>query len=219
MKRATGKSNLDIVQSYLNNDRPFVSVGYAGEKNKYRKENEEWIDKNNIRWKRKNGKNIKLTKTQSDIIRETMGIQKCSGCGLEMKWGNKFDKLFFSKTGLCQDCLIDYETKLRIVGIYPIYEQNKLLSNQIGFLKDARTKLEETINFLEKEDTTIEVLCNSEGFREKFHGTNKEQLLKEATEDLRKIQEYLTLSETQIKPIKKELKSKLKEFKLNNINV
>ncbi len=72
-KRGTGKSNLDIVQDYLDGNRPFTTVGYEGNLKKYREEGEIWTDSNGIQWKKENGKRIKLTKTQSDIIREAIG--------------------------------------------------------------------------------------------------------------------------------------------------
>lgn len=213
MKIATGKSNIDIVKNYLDGIRPFTTIGYTGEINKYKKEGETWIDSNGIEWQRKSGRNVKLTKSQADIIREAIGNQKCK-CGLEIKWGNKFDRLFFAKTGMCQDCLVDYEHKLRMIGIYEAYEKYKILSNEIGFFKDAIQKIKETIKFFSQEDTSIEVLCNSEGFLEKFHGTNKDKILKDAKEDLIAVRKHLKEITKQTKKIKAELKLKASEFKI-----
>jgi hypothetical protein len=213
MKRGMGKSNIDIVKDYLNNQRPFVTIGYAGEKNKYRTEGETWEDFKGIKWQKVNGKNVKLTKTQSDIIREAIGTRKCK-CGLDIKFGNRFDQKLFAKTGMCQDCLVEYETNLTIAGLFPAYERYKLLSNELGLLNDFKEKLKETIRYFGKEDSSIEILCNSSGFQEKFHGTNKKQILKNAKEDLKKLN--LRLSE--VKKMKSFEKKKLmlgaKEFKI-----
>ena len=107
MKFKTGMSNINIVQSYLDGTRPFTQIGYTGDINKYRKENERWTDNEGIEWERKDGKNVRVTKSQGDIIREMIN-QKCK-CGQEIKFGSRLDGIFFSKTGLCENCLINYE--------------------------------------------------------------------------------------------------------------
>lgn len=211
MRSKSGKSNLDIVQDYLSGERPFVQVGYTGKK--YHNEGEVWKDANGVEWQRKNGRNVKISKSQGDIIREAMGERKCK-CGMSVKWGNKYDQVFFAKTGMCQDCLIEYETKLRIAGIYHLYEACKVYSNQIGFLKDAKAKIEETIEYFSKNDGTIEILCNSEGFREKFHGTNKETILENAKNDLVEATRLLKAVTKNKNEAKKELKKRAAEFKI-----
>lgn len=213
MKKGTGKSNIDIVKDYLAGERPFVQVGYTGDAHKHRNEGEKWKDSDGIEWHKKDGKVIKLTKTQGDIIREAIGNRKCK-CGLEVRWGNKFDQLFFSKTGMCQDCIIEYESRLRVVGLYPAYETYKIVSNEIGFLKDAKAKLKEVIDYFSKNSAEIEVLCNSEGFIEKFHGTNKEQILKDAKTDLKLVSKRIT-ELTKIKDeAKKDLTTRAAELKI-----
>lgn len=213
MKIATGKSNIDIVKDYLSGNRPFIQVGFTGESNKYRKDGEIWKDKNGIEWKRQDGLNVKLTKTQTDLIRDAIGVQKCK-CGLDIKWGNKFDRIFFAKTGMCQDCLAVYETRLRIAGAFDYYEKTKILSNEIAFFKDVVVKLKETIEFFSKGDTSIELLCNSEGYREKFHGTNSEELLEAAKKDLAAVKTHLKEITKLNKEFKTKLKQKAKEFKI-----
>jgi len=209
----TSKSNIDVVKDYLSGNRPYVQIGYTGDINKYRQEGETWVDSDGIEWYRKNNHNVKLTKTQADVIREAIGKQKCK-CGLEIKWGTNFDRLFFIKTGMCQDCLIDYEHKLRLVGAYPLYEKCKVFSNQIGCLKDIKAKLLETIDYFSNGDGSIEILCNSEGFREKFHGTNKEQILADAKRDLKDCNKWLRVLTKERNDAKRELKKKASEFKL-----
>jgi hypothetical protein len=142
------KSNIDIVRSYLNGERPFIQVGYSGNKHKYRAEGETWVDSGSVEWERRGGRNVRKTKSQGDTIRDA-ARQKCK-CGLDVKWGTKSDRAFFGKTGLCEDCLINYETKLRVVGVYADYEKYKLLSNQISVLKEAREKIKDVMRYLYK---------------------------------------------------------------------
>ena len=51
MKRATGKSNLNIVRDYVDGNRPFIQVGYDPNlNNSTRKEGEEWEDGQGNKW-------------------------------------------------------------------------------------------------------------------------------------------------------------------------
>lgn len=177
------KSNIDIVKDYLAGERPFVQVGYTGNTTKYRKDGEKWTDTKGIEWERKNGQNVRLTKTQGDFIRGL--IKQTCKCGQDIRWGSKFDSKFFNRTGLCEKCLIDYETKLRIVGVYEDYERYKLISYELGFIRDAKSKVEEVIKFCSNDAGDVEMICNSEGFIERWKNTNQEQILKDAKNDLK----------------------------------
>lgn len=175
-----GKSNIDIVKNYLAGERPFVQVGYSGE-HKDRKVGDQWTDGQGVTWEKKAWGIVRVNK-QADSIREMLQ-QKCK-CGQVIRWGTKRDELFFQKTGLCENCLIQHETELRILGVYPAYERYKLLSNELGFIEDAKEKLEETIDYIKKDDGVLNVLCNSEGFIEKFEGKNVDGFLKQVKDDL-----------------------------------
>jgi hypothetical protein len=52
MKRAQGKSNIDIIKGYVAGERPFLQVGYTGDADKYiiRKEGETWTDASGKQW-------------------------------------------------------------------------------------------------------------------------------------------------------------------------
>ena len=69
MKRATGKSNLNIVRDYVAGNRPFIQVGYDPNlNNSTRKEGEEWEDGQGNKWIWKNGSKIKVPKIAKIII-------------------------------------------------------------------------------------------------------------------------------------------------------
>jgi hypothetical protein len=203
MKKCKNKSNVSIIRDYLEGISPCPTFGYIPPTIK-RGVGDEW-EKNGITWRQENGYITRVNK-KSNVIKKAIGIQKCN-CGLEIRFGNRFDKLFFAKTGMCQDCLAMYETRLRAAGLFPLYEKYKLLSNESGFLKDAKSKLKEVIKYFETEDTTIEILCNSDGFRERFHGTNKEQILKDARNDLKIVRRRLT----EVNKLKDSTKKELME--------
>lgn len=177
------KSNIEIVKSYLAGERPVVMVGYAPPAAK-RKDGEEWEDVSGKRWKMVNGAKVSVN-SQSEMIRK-MTRQKCS-CGQDIRYGDRLDEKFFVKTGKCFDCIIKEETELRVLGVYPHYERYKLLSNYLGSLKDLKEKIEDSIKYFEEETGTLSVLCNGEGFIEKFRGMNTSDLLLTAKKDLKKV--------------------------------
>lgn len=177
------KSNIEILQNYVDGTRPFISVGYTPP-TKLRKEGERWEDVNGTKWEQKNGYKVQIHE-QANFIRK-VSAQKCS-CGQDIRYGNRFDEKFFSKTGKCYDCVIKEETELRILGVYHHYENYKLLSNYLGYLKDVRQKISDSIQYFEREDGKLKVLCNGEGFLENFTGLNTKELLDAAKKDLEKV--------------------------------
>lgn len=177
------KSNIEIVKDYLAGVRPVIQVGYTGKEYVKRAVGERWTDKGGQEWVQRESGPQKVNRT-ADAVREAIGVQKCR-CGQDIKWGSKADRIFYMQTGLCEGCLIDYETKLRILGIYDDYEKYKLASNELGATKDLKAKIRETVKYFESGDTDVTMLCNSEGFMERWKTTNAEQILKDAKNDLK----------------------------------
>jgi len=202
-KKYKGKSNISIVQDYLSGTRPFVQVGYIPKKIK-RSVGEEWQGSDGITWRQEVGYKKRINE-QADIIHDAIK-EKCK-CGQIIKWGSKRDKIFFNRTGLCENCIIDYETKLRIVGIYPYYETYKMVSFEIGYTKDIKEKLTDVIRFFNKNSGDVEMICNSEGFIERWKDTNKNEILEETKKDLKLIHKRIA----GLIKIKNEVKKKYKE--------
>jgi len=210
--KKSNKSNIDILKDYVAGVRPFVQVGYTGNKNKYRKEGTRWKDSDGIEWERSGGRNVRLTKTQGDFVREL--IKQTCKCGMDIKWGDKLDKKFFYRTGLCADCLIDYETKLRIVGVYPDYERYKVISYELGFIKEARDKVLEVIKYFEENSGDMEMICNSEGFIERWKNTNGTEILENAKKDLVLAKKRIALVTKAKNEAKKKYIAGAKKYKL-----
>jgi len=176
------KSNIQIVKDYLAGVRPITQFGYTGKKYVKRAIGERWTDAKGEWVQRKSGP-VKFNRV-AELIRKTIGEQKCK-CGANIKWGSKTDRLFFRKTGFCENCLIDYETKLRVLGIYEAYEKYKLASNELGATKDLKTKIEESIKYFSSNDTDVTMLCNSDGFTERWKTINAEKVVTNAKKDLK----------------------------------
>jgi hypothetical protein len=206
-----GKSNIDILKDYVAGVRPFMQVGYT-KAQAVREVGERWTEKG-IEWEQKEWGPCRVNR-QADNIREML-VQKCK-CGQDIRYGTKRDVLFFSKTGMCENCLINHETDLRILGIYEIYERYKLLSNEYGFLKDAKQQLEESLAFVKKDDGTIKVLCNSEGFIEKFKGKNVDEFEAQLKKDLKLIAFRTKVIGKARNEAKKEYRALCKKNKIKN---
>lgn len=182
MSYKKSKTNIEILQNYLDGVRPFPQSGYTKAK-AVRKIGDRWTQKG-IEWEQKEWGPCRVNR-QADNIRDML-TQICK-CGQNIRYGSKRDSLFFAKTGLCEECLIGHETDLRILGIYDIYERYKLLSNEHAFLKDAKQQLSESLEFVKKDEGTLKVLCNSEGYIEKFKGKNVDEFETQLKNDLKLI--------------------------------
>jgi hypothetical protein len=206
------KSNIEIVRSYLAGERPITMVGYS-KKTKKRKEGEIWEDTKGIKWQQKNGYKVRINEQALTIKNLTQQICKC---GQNIQFGNKLDSIFYKKTGKCFDCIIEEETKLRIWGIYPLYEKYKLLSNYLSELMDLRNKVIDSINYFEKsEGKSLDLLCNSEGFIEKFKGLNTETLLNNAKKDLEELNKAINIVSSDKNIAEGEYLTEYKKFQSN----
>ena len=201
-----GKSNIDILKDYVAGVRPFVQVGYTGQQYIKRKVGERWTDNKGVQWVQKESGPQRVN-SMADAVREARGIDKCKKCKKEIRWGGRADHILYRKTGLCTDCLVDYETKLRIAGIHVEYEIMKMASNDLGFLKDVKAKISEVLNFFLTDEGDITMLCNSEGFTERWKNTNREQIIKDAKRDLKLVRKRIAF----LTKIKAESKKKFLE--------
>jgi hypothetical protein len=143
MKKASGKSNLSIVKDYLSGERPFVQVGYdANLENNKRKEGDEWEDSQGRKWVWKNGSKRRVPK-RATIINE----QRCKCCNMDVRWGNYLDDRVWPKTGYCYDCFINFQTELKMMGMFEVYNELQDLKNERSILEDYKKKFEESKKF------------------------------------------------------------------------
>ncbi len=207
-----GKSNIDILKDYVAGVRPFVQVGYTGKQYAKRAVGDRWTDVKGVEWEQKESGPVRVNRV-ADIVREARGKQVCK-CGQEIRWGTRADNILYQKTGMCANCLIDYETKLRIVGIYDDYEAYKLISNEIGFLKDAKDKIAETVKFFSSDPGDVTAICNSEGFLERWKNTNSEKILADAKRDLKMCRQRIAALSKEKQKFKKKFLEGAKKYKL-----
>jgi hypothetical protein len=220
MKKCNGKSNIDIVKDYLAGVRPFTELSmHIPEKDKFHKEGEKWKDSNGIEWQKKDGKTIRLTKTKGDIIREAIGDElNCKLCKANWKFASKNDRKFLTRTGLCEECLINYETKLRILGIYESYEKYRLASYELGHLKELKLRIAEVIETLKRTGGNVINLAENEFDNQiVWENTNKDKNIADAEKDLKDTIDLIKRGEGITKGFKKEYLKNIKKYKLTDI--
>lgn len=197
MKTKTGKSNLDIVRSYLSGEKAFQSVGWTPDL-KPRADGEVW-EIGGQKWTMKDGKKQPLS-----IITKYLDAtrQECGDCKKNMKlFNDRLDDKMFPKTGRCYDCQIKFESELKRTGKYEAYEKEKIFSNQKSYCLDMKAKLLDTIKHLENADNKIKYM-NEDGTEEYWTDTTRENVLVGAKKELDECNSALERIEEQLKALK-----------------
>jgi hypothetical protein len=191
--------NTDIIKSYLAGERPYVKVGYTGDKDKYiiRKVGETWTDSAGKQWIEKESGPQTVTRVM-DIIREEVN-DKCTCCGMEIRWGKKRVYKMFYKTKKCFDCLIEEETQLRVKGQFKLYETKKLLENEISYLNDIRQKLKESKEYLASDASKTLTYVNSNGLVEEWDNVSRQELTESIEKDFKTCLKKIKLAEKELK--------------------
>ena len=198
MKRASGKSNLAIVRDYLNGERPFIQVGYTADSDfTSRKEGEIWTDSKGKKWIKKNGFKKAINNINATVIDATK--QVCKDCKMEIKWGNRYDQVFFNKTGRCQECVAKFESKLRLEGTFEDYEKKKVFQNQLSISKDLKTKIEESLSFVESNKKIS--FPNGDGTLDEWTIERRDLIIKDLKKDLKKIDKTILKLQNKIEAL------------------
>ncbi len=216
IKLKTGKSNLDIVNSYLNGERAFLQVGYdANLENSTRKDGEEWEDSQGNKWKKENGIKKKIPKVAKIKIEE-----KCSICNLNINFGNYLDQRVYNRCGRCYDCSIIFDSRLKVLGKFNEYARYTVYSTQYSKLKDFKNKILESIEYLEKCDPKLKYY-NSDGTHEVWTDDTdaRVKVLEDLKKDLVSVEKQILESEEELKKVACDfsIEDKAKEMTLEFI--
>jgi len=204
MKKASGKSNLGIVKDYLEGNRPFVQVGYDPNlENGKRKEGEQWEDSQGRKWIWKNGSKRRVPK-RAMIINE----QRCKKCNMDVRWGNYLDDRVWPKTGYCYDCFVNFQTELKMMGMFEVYNELQDLKNERSILEDYKKKFEESQKFCQENQGKPVEFLEEDGSFERWEGVQDyTKILEDVTNDLVKINEGLAEINVKIKDYEEKYES------------
>ena len=118
-----------------------IQVGYTEENkedNTSRKIGNNWFDEDGNEWEQRNGYKIKLGKEWQQELHEYLNTfpncpnETCT-CGMPKKIDEKMKRIH----GMCFDCVIDMEHKIRLEGKWDEYEKRKVKQNALAWLLEA----------------------------------------------------------------------------------
>jgi len=173
----------------------FSDVHSASEKNKKREVGETWEEKdlsgNIVYWTQNQGFRTKsnvspeMSKFYSDIREEQYKFPNCQKETCTCKSPTSLDQKFRRIVGMCHDCLVGFETKLKIQGKFNEYALDKMKANAEAFFKQADKEVE-----VIKESFKEVAFVNSEhGDVEKWEGLDSEKLIEKVDTDYKKFKE------------------------------
>lgn len=155
-------------------EKTSTGVGYE-KKHEFHEEGDIW-EADGRQWTIKNGIKQNLTKLDKAKKEITLPLF-CPCCTNLMK--NKNDKIFYIQYKRCFNCQIDFETKLRILGLWEEYEKNIVNSDIDYTIKDYNIWMDELINDSNKSYITeAGDVENWVGFAKKKLLENKEETIK-----------------------------------------
>lgn len=128
--------------------------GYEKEGEQKREVGERWTDSDGKEWEQKEG--FKIAVSQMDDVRDF--LQKLNTCHGEDCKTDKYsnaDKKLIRKTGLCILCLAKFERKLQDDGTYPFYEDYKISLNKLAYVRELKSKMEESLAGIKNHFETV----------------------------------------------------------------
>ena len=161
-------------------------IGYTKE-NIDRKEGDIW-EENSKTWTIKNG--IKMTVSKLDDIKKILQLPLiCPKCSKHMK-NFELNKKMYSIHKMCFDCVIEFETKLKMLGTYKEYERNIIDKGLDVYIKE----LEDFLLELALNDNN-ESFVTEAGDIEKWSGGNidKKTIMNDLIEYINSLKEHVNL--------------------------
>ena len=89
---------------------------------------------------------------------------------MDVRWGNYLDDRVWPKTGYCYDCFINFQTELKLMGVFEVYNELQDLKNERGILEDYKKKFEESKKFCEENKDKDVTFLEEDGSFEKWDG-------------------------------------------------
>lgn len=145
-----------------------TQVGYQKESKDYQ-EGDIW-EENGKQWTIKKG--LKQNITKLDEFKKLAIVPLlCPNCNNPMKTANDNKMYFIHK--MCMDCVIKFETHLKINGQYQKYADDLRRNNINHYLKEYREFLEDALR-----NVSSQTHISEDGIIEKWIGSNKEVIEK-----------------------------------------
>jgi hypothetical protein len=155
-------------------DKTVIGVGYTKQQ-EFHDEGDIW-EEDGRQWTIKN--NIKQNITKLDKAKESINMPLfCPCCKNLMK--NKHDKGFYLQYKRCFNCHVDFETELRIKGLWEDYQKHIINSDIDGMINEFTIWVDEEMN-----ETNTSYITEA-GDIERWVGSSKKKLLESKEETLK----------------------------------
>ena len=152
------------------NESTNTQIGYTKKRIDY-KEGDVWIEDKKT-WTIKNG--IKQTVSKLDVIKkESFMTLSCPNCNKVMK--KRLDKPNYRIHKKCHDCVVKFETQLRVKGLWEEYEKSIINNDIDAFLIDYENRADEILN---KHNNTT-TYFTEHGYKETWKGGKSKKEIKE----------------------------------------
>ena len=153
-----------------------------------RKVGDKWTDDNGYTWEQKDGFKIKHGKL--DELRNY--LQSFPSCPNEICTCSKpsqADLKMKSFHGMCLDCVVDMEHKIRLKGseAWKRYERGKMKENAESWLRESKKQVDDVISIMEKTE-----FANADGSMEKWGSDfDPTKFKKNVEKDFKKFEDQL----------------------------
>ena len=159
------------------------TVSFADKVIERREVGETWTDDKGQKWEQRNGYKVKVGKL-SKLREELKSFPNCNKETCTCIEPGQADLKMKAIHGMCVNCVVEMEHKLKLNGEYEEYERKKMLANAEAWLKQAE---------LEKEvlKTTLKAsFVNEDGSIEKWkEGMTEDELMEKIDKEFETFRE------------------------------
>ncbi len=113
------------------------------------------------------------------FTKQQLGFPNCPKDICEITSPSKADRRCGARSGMCLNCQLEYESKLRYSGKYNEYANEKLKQNILSFIKDAESDVEELKNKIREGISYI----GENGEVEKWSGEQQDIMIEKLEND------------------------------------
>lgn len=162
------------------NEKSHQSVGYE-KKEEFYKEGDIW-EEDGRKWTIKN--NIKQNITKLDKAKALHKVPLfCPNYSKLMK--KRFDGDYFRIHSMCFDCVIDFESNLKALGLYETYEKNIINSDIDGFIEGYKMWINDKLN--ESNNSFVTEFGDVESW---VGGVNKEAVMESLNKTIENLKKF-----------------------------
>jgi hypothetical protein len=158
-------------------EKTLSGVGYT-KKQEFHEEGDVW-EEDERTWTIKDG--VKQNVTKLDKAKESLHLPLfCPCCSKVMK--HRYDKQFYLQYKRCFNCQVEFETELRVKGLWEEYEKHIINADVDSMINDFTIWADEAI------ESSNEFNITERGDIEKWVGSSKQKLLENKEETIKYLQ-------------------------------